>query len=201
MKKIIIRRLFKSGKFKWAYVRLARPTAAQWAEYLKLHGEYAKIGVGCQINIDATIINPYLVSLGDYVTLSSCHLIPHDGSIRQIFHATGKRVDAVGKIEIRDNSFVGYNATVLRNVTIGPNSIVAAGAVVSNNVPERTVVGGVPAKKICTIDELAERLDRETCELPWKQIVHDRDSAFDPAVEPKLRKLRSEFFWVNARRK
>lgn len=56
-----------------------------------------------------------------------------------------------------DNVFVGANVTILNDVRIGPNSIVAAGAVVTKDVPENSVVGGVAARVICTMDEYLEK--------------------------------------------
>ena len=52
------------------------------------------------------------------------------------------------KIHIGKRVWIGANATVTAGVTIGDNSVVAAGAVVTKDVPANTVVGGVPAKKI-----------------------------------------------------
>ena len=49
--------------------------------------------------------------------------------------------------------WVGSNATILQGVTIGDNAIVAAGAVVTKDVPANTIVGGVPARVIKRIDE------------------------------------------------
>lgn len=49
------------------------------------------------------------------------------------------------------NVWVGSNATILQGVTVGDNAVIAAGAVVTKDVPENTVVGGVPAKFINTI--------------------------------------------------
>lgn len=46
------------------------------------------------------------------------------------------------------NAWIGSNATVLQGVTVGENSVVAAGAVVTKDVPANSIVGGVPAKLI-----------------------------------------------------
>lgn len=56
-------------------------------------------------------------------------------------------------IHIGENVWIGANATVLPGVTIGDGAIVAAGAVVTRDIPENTIVGGVPAKVIRTISE------------------------------------------------
>lgn len=51
-------------------------------------------------------------------------------------------------IVIKKNAWIGAGAIILPGVTIGENSVVAAGAVVNNDVPENTIVGGVPAKHL-----------------------------------------------------
>lgn len=56
-------------------------------------------------------------------------------------------------VVIGKNVWIGSNATILPGVTIGDNSVVAAGAVVTKDVPENTVVVGVPAKAVKTIHE------------------------------------------------
>lgn len=83
--------------------------------------------------------------------------------------------ETVGCIEIMDNVFIGTNSTIVGGVRIGPNAIVAAGAVVTEDVPENSVVGGVPARYICSFDEwLERRQNRYPSELkPVHQEVSD----------------------------
>ena len=58
----------------------------------------------------------------------------------------------VGKIHIKKNAWIGAGATILQGVTIGENAVVAAGAVVSKDVPDNAIVGGIPAKFIRNVD-------------------------------------------------
>ena len=57
-----------------------------------------------------------------------------------------------GKVTVKKNAWLGMNCTICPGVTIGENSVVAAGAVVTKDVPDNTVVGGCPAKVIKTLD-------------------------------------------------
>ncbi len=53
-----------------------------------------------------------------------------------------------GHLDIRDDCWVGVNAVIYPGVTVGPQSVVAPGAVVTRDVPPYSIVAGVPAKKI-----------------------------------------------------
>ena len=57
-----------------------------------------------------------------------------------------------GKVTIKKNAWIGMNATICPGVTIGENAVIAAGAVVTKDVPDNTVVGGCPAKIIKELD-------------------------------------------------
>lgn len=68
--------------------------------------------------------------------------------------APDKRANMIpAPVKIGNNVWIGAHATILAGVTIGDNAVVAAGAVVTKDVPANAVVGGVPAKIIKTIKE------------------------------------------------
>lgn len=62
-----------------------------------------------------------------------------------------------GCIEVMDNVYIGCNSTILSNVRIGPNAIVAAGSVVTKDVPPNSIVAGVPAKVIGKFDDYVNK--------------------------------------------
>lgn len=57
-----------------------------------------------------------------------------------------------GKVTLKKNAWIGMNATICPGVTVGKYAVVAAGAVVTKDVPDYAVVGGVPAKVIKMLD-------------------------------------------------
>lgn len=56
-----------------------------------------------------------------------------------------------GKVTIKENAWIGIGVVICPGVTIGKNAVVAAGAVVTKDVPDNVVVGGIPAKVIKNI--------------------------------------------------
>ena len=104
-------------------------------------GDYTRIG------IHNTIIGP--VTIGSHVNLAQGITVT---ALNHNFEDTDKRIDEQGistkAVTIEDDVWVGANAVILPGVTIGRHSVVAAGAVVTKDVPENTVVGDVPAKII-----------------------------------------------------
>lgn len=121
---------------------------------------------GLQIADDCRLISmpdfgsePWLISIGKRVTISSrVTFITHDGGTWVFRHLPKfKNVIKYGRITINDNCFIGYGTIILPGVNIGPNSVVAAGSVVTHDVRPNTVVGGVPARIIMSVDEYAEK--------------------------------------------
>lgn len=138
------------------------------AEYLREFFNY--VGENVAIYTDDFGFEPYLVCIYDNVTIASqAMLITHDASCYNIrrFLNTDKKLTKLGTIILEENCFIGARAIIMPGVTIGKNSIVAAGAIVCKNVPENTVVGGNPAKVICTVDEFAMKMERNNEEYTW----------------------------------
>lgn len=107
-------------------------------------GDYTRIG------IHNTIIGP--VCIGNHVNLAQGITIT---ALNHNFEDTSKRIDEQGistkPVVVGDDVWIGANAVVLPGVTIGSHCVVAAGAVVTKDVPDHTLVGGVPAKIIKNI--------------------------------------------------
>ncbi len=95
---------------------------------------------------------PYLVSLGDHVTVTSgVRFVTHDGGV-WVFREQMKDIDVFGPIRIGDNVFIGINTIIFPGVTIGNNCVIGAGSLVTRDVPSETVAAGVPAKPIKTLE-------------------------------------------------
>ncbi len=104
---------------------------------------------------------PWLVEIGSGVSLAAgVAFITHDGTSRVFRHrieGSSPFGNRFGTIRVLDNCVVGLRAILLPGVTVGPNSIVGAGSVVTRDVPPATVAVGVPARALCTLDEYVDR--------------------------------------------
>jgi maltose O-acetyltransferase len=89
------------------------------------------------------------VTLEDQVTLAERVLVLTHLNVGFSDHPLQRHFPAMSApVTVRRGSFVGANVTVLAGVTIGPEAFVAAGSVVTGDVPPRAVVAGVPARTL-----------------------------------------------------
>jgi acetyltransferase-like isoleucine patch superfamily enzyme len=193
--KILRHLALKRGRCIPLWLKFGEPSSEDFIEHLRRNVGIFAIGEHCHVNHDAVFTDPRYVRLGNNVCLSSCKLVGHDAVISVLGRAYDVRLDSVGKIDIKDNVFVGMGAILLPGITIGPNAVVAAGAVVNQDVPPGTVVGGVPARVIGKVEDLVAKLQLRTNEMPWAELIRRRSGGFDAEMEPELNRQRVAHFY------
>lgn len=102
---------------------------------------------------------PWLIKIGNHTLVSfDVIFITHDAGTWCFRNQERyKHTVKFGKIVVGDNCFIGARSTILPGVTIGNDCIVAAGAVVTKDIPSGEVWGGVPAHYLMTTHEYAEK--------------------------------------------
>lgn len=110
-----------------------------------------KIGKDTVINYGVYIQGRDCVEIGERVTLSARVMIFDSGLDADKLLAKTGRAHIASFVKIEDDVWVGAGAIILPGVTIHKNSIVAAGSVVTKDVPSFSVVGGNPAKIIKSV--------------------------------------------------
>lgn len=198
LKKLLRALAVRDRRFEGLYRRIGKPGGIEWAEMLRERGEFYAMGDHCSVDPHALIQGRAHIRLGNNVRLATCAIFCHDGSVNMINRAFGLRLDSVGKVDIRDNVYIGYHAIILPGVTIGPNAIVSAGSVVRSDVAEGDVVAGVPAKRVGRLDMSVAMLKAKNQKFPWRHLIEKRNSEFDPGMEPELIRLRSQYFYGDA---
>lgn len=143
-------------------IRYHRDTAdsERFIEYLRRCG----VSVGRDVifyeprtmAIDTT--KPCLISIGNSVRVTRGVVILTHGAdwhvLRELYHTP---FGSAGEVIVEDNVFLGNNCIVLKGVTIGRNSIIGAGSVVTRSIPPGTVAAGNPARPIMSIEEYYEK--------------------------------------------
>jgi acetyltransferase-like isoleucine patch superfamily enzyme len=132
-------------------------------------GGKIKIGCNTRLGRNSIIRSVNFVEIGNYTAIADNVVItdnnnhPEDAEFRRKM-----KLDSLGgdmrlwkysknaPIIIGENVWIGENSRIQKGVKIGDNSIIAAGAIVTKNVPSNSIVGGVPAKVISYINESRE---------------------------------------------
>lgn len=112
------------------------------------YGKHTKIGKNVFINFDCVFLDLGGITIEDNVLIAPKVSLLSEG---HPVSPTERHSLVPGHIHIKKNAWIGAGATILPGVTIGENAVVAAGAVVTKDVPANTVVGGIPAKHIKNI--------------------------------------------------
>ena len=130
------------------------------------------IGKYCLITPGVRIMAAEKIEIGD-----AC-MIAHGAYISDAdWHGIYDRAEPVGKtkpIILEDNVWIGDSAIICKGVTIGANSIIGAGAVVTKNVPANSVYAGNPARLVKKLDD-DEFVTRKDFYKDPKKLAHDFD--------------------------
>lgn len=155
----MLNKIFK--KIEFLYVNYLFPSNERKRQFLIKQG--AKIGKGTRFNCNTAALGtePYLIEIGENCLFASdTRFITHDGGISVLnnlnkFVKSGKNIkmDKISPIKIGNNVYTGIRAVIMPGVIIGDNVVIGACSVVTHDIPSNSVVAGVPAKIICSIDE------------------------------------------------
>lgn len=110
---------------------------------------------------------PWIITIGSNVHITDgVKFITHDGGTL-LFRDKVHDLEITKPIVVGDNVYIGNNAIILPGVKIGSNVVIGAGAIVSKDIPDNSVVAGVPARVIKTMDEYLEKLKKESLHLGY----------------------------------
>ena len=104
----------------------------------------------------------FLISIEDNCVFGeNCAILAHDALARAFIGAA-----RLGRVRIKESSKIGMGTIIMPGVTIGPRSIVGAGSVVVQDIPEGVVAAGNPARVICTLEGFLAKERKRLQELP-----------------------------------
>lgn len=149
--------------------------------------------------------NPKLLKIGNNVRITKgVTILTHDYSWAVLSGVYGECLGGIGEVIIGDNVFIGVNAVVLKGVKIGENVIIGAGSVVSNNCDSNSVYAGVPARKICSIEQFYQK-KKERLNMDIHEILKNIDSSSEEDLKRYLREysciLENDIFSEKERQK
>lgn len=131
----------------------------QYIDYLRKRG--VKIGTGCSVAKNAIFgSEPYLIKIGDNVRITSnVQFVTHDGGLWVLRNMglIDKNSDKLGTISVGNNVNIGWNVVIMPNVNIGNNVVIGVGSIVTRDIPDNSVVAGVPAKVIEDIGDYCKK--------------------------------------------
>jgi acetyltransferase-like isoleucine patch superfamily enzyme len=146
------------------------------------------IGDGCRLLISNFGTEPWLIRIGDRVTIShGVLLLTHDGAPWLVRDDRGRRY-RYARIEIGNDVFIGANSIIMPGIRIGNRAIVGAGSVVTRSVPSGTVVAGNPARILGEFNQyVASGLNLPSAsDMTGVTLRKQIDSIVDPGFRPEL---------------
>ena len=158
------------------------------------------IGEGCKFYSPETVQldmgKAFLIRIGSGCKITAgVTILAHDYSVSVAQNCFGYAhcLGGSAPVTIGNNCFLGMNAMILMGTVIGNNCIVGAGAVVKGTFPDNVVIGGNPARVICTLEEYYIRRRKQALEEAVacvKQVYHNTGRL------PTWRQMGNGFGWL-----
>lgn len=164
------------------------------AKYLKKNNIFHSIGDKVIITSRKIPLYSELISIGNNVWIASgVEFITHDVTHYMLnnMQANYNIKEKVGCIYIGDNVFIGSGTKILYNVRVGSNVIIAAGSIVTKDIPDNSVVAGIPATIVCDFkdylikrskfnpkyspDNLSQKISEDCESEMWNRFFAQRD--------------------------
>lgn len=133
------------------------------AKFLKKHNTLGAMGENCWYEPHKIPSEAELVFFGNNVNVATeVIFMNHDLTSIMLNNIEHKREYSLrkGEIHIGDNVFIGARSIILYDVNIGNNVIIGAGSIVTKDIPDNSVVAGVPARYIKSFDEYKKKMKK-----------------------------------------
>lgn len=155
---------------------------------LKRQGLRFGTNINVQFNSSIDISHCWLMSIGTDVTLApGAIILAHDASTKNFLNYT-----KIGAVEIGDRVFIGANAVILPGNRIGNDVIIGAGAIVTKDIPDNTVVAGNPAKAICKTSEYINKISK----IP-NQYIFSQDYTLNKITKQQQKEMQQKLLKHN----
>ena len=188
------------GKIKALYTRFynawCRRNAVSYIEWMRKQG--VRIGKGTTIfanpkNVCIDTQKPWLLEIGEHVQITrGVTILTHGYDWSVLKGVYGEILGSAGKVKIGNNVFIGMNATILKGVTIGNNSIIGAGSIVTHDIPANCVAVGNPAKKVMSLEEYYQKRTAAQYAEASELVRNYREVYGKESDDAAL----AEFFWL-----
>lgn len=148
------------------------PSSTKRVKYIYKHDIFAECGDNLFFQPRKLPADPKFIKFHNNVVVAAdVTFVCHD--VMYILYRNMKNkqmVQHIDCIEVMDNVFIGLGAIIMPGVKIGPNAVIAAGSIVTKDVPPNSIVGGNPAKVIGDFDTLMRKREEESERLMREKI-------------------------------
>ena len=129
---------------------------------VKIVGE--PLYICADIHLDSSDFS--LITIGNNTVISSeVRILNHDYSITKALIYSHNHIDfevrKLAPVTLEESCFIGMRTLILPGVTVGKNSIIGAGSVVTHDIPADVVAAGNPAKVICSLDDYSKKVEQQ----------------------------------------